>query len=187
MVKTAPSPVSVKTVPAVIQLVEAAAALLACVEICARTVRCFTYSRQNFVLSCTFWYRELKHSLKRALCAQAVLKASMENDATKSAIVPKMAAATGPMEPVYVILDFMDASVTFVSPMAYQLFILFILKFLFQEPHFVEVKLNQFRTFSAPLLKIVNISFSHFLLFFSILFSLSKVDFWSWMLSGMSV
>lgn len=72
--------------------------------------------------------------MKRAFCVQAVLKASMENNATKSVNVPKMAAATGPMEPVYVILDFMDDSVTFVSPMAYQIFILFILKFLLQQP-----------------------------------------------------
>lgn len=53
-----------------------------------------------------------------------------------------MAAATGLMAPACVILDFMAASVTSVSPTAYQLFNLFTLKHLRQELQFVEVRLK---------------------------------------------
>lgn len=115
LVKTAPSPVNVKMVPAVIPSLEAAAVRLGSVETCARMVGSIPLSQKIRVFSFIFHHDMISES-QNGSCVQAVLRASMESSATRSVTVPITGAATGPMEPVCVILDSTDASATSVSP-----------------------------------------------------------------------
>ena len=102
-------------VPAVIPSLEAAAVRPGSVGTCARMVGCVPLSQKISVFSFISNHEVISES-QNGFRVQAVLRASMGSSATRSVIVPIMDAATGPMEPVCVILDSTDASATSVSP-----------------------------------------------------------------------
>lgn len=102
-------------VPAVIPSLEAAAVRPGSVGTCARMVGCVPLSQKISVFSFISNHDVISES-QNGFRVQAVLRASMGSSATRSVIVPIMDAATGPMEPVCVILDSTDASATSVSP-----------------------------------------------------------------------